>query len=329
MTRNVLVTGGAGYVGSHVCKALNERGFVPITFDNLSTGHRNFVKWGPLFEGDLLHPEQINEVFKLFDIDTVMHFAAKASVNESIQNPMFYYRENIQGSLNLLEAFLLNGGRNFIFSSSCATYGLSNGQPIDENHLQLPITPYGFSKLAIEKLLKDLETIHKFNYAILRYFNAAGSDKELEIGESHENETHVIPLLISSLIDKKPFRIFGHDYSTIDGTAIRDYVHTTDLAIAHVRALELISKNNTNLTCNLGGGIGTSVLELVHEMRKIRGDLLIEYWGRREGDPDSLVASNKLSRDVLGMTYSNSSIRNILETAYSWSCKTLMIDKNS
>lgn len=318
MNKNVLVTGGAGYIGSHVCKALSQNGYVPITFDNFSTGHRDFVKWGPLFEGDLLNQTQVEQVFSEYQINSVMHFAAKAYVNESVMNPLKYYRENIQGSMNLLDTFLANNGRYFVFSSSCATYGNIGNSPINEDSIQNPINPYGFTKLAIEKLIIDLEKIHEFKFAILRYFNAAGADANLDLGEIHSIETHVVPLLINAALKGETFRIFGNDYDTPDGTAIRDYVHVSDLAIAHVKSLKRVTEGNLNLICNLGTGKGVSILELSEHMKSFVKDLTVKLETRRAGDPGVLVSSNKLSIELLDISYSNSEISNILRTAYDW-----------
>jgi UDP-glucose-4-epimerase GalE len=318
MSRNVLVTGGAGYIGSHTCKVLRENNFIPVTFDNLSTGHREFVKWGPFFEGDLLNKEDIQNVFNQYKIDFVMHFAAKAYVNESVINPILYYRENIQGSINLLEIFVEKKAKAFVFSSSCATYGTPNISLINENTPQEPINPYGFTKLAIEKLLSDLEKLHDFNYTILRYFNAAGSDSDLEIGENHKDERHVIPLLIQAAMAKGEFKIFGGSYETPDGTTVRDYVHVTDIAYAHLRALQVMIERDVNIVCNLGSGIGTSVLELVNLVKDWRPDFNVRFEGRRQGDPPSLVAANKLSQEILGIDYSKSDIKSILMSAIKW-----------
>jgi UDP-glucose-4-epimerase GalE len=318
MANNVLVTGGAGYIGSHACKTLRENGFVPIAFDNLSSGHREFVKWGPFFKGDLLNQNQIEEVFEKYEIDSVMHFAAKAYVNESVLDPIKYYRENIQGSVNLLEVFVQKKARAFVFSSSCATYGNPNISSIDEKVLQLPINPYGFTKLAIEKLIIDLSKLYNFNYAILRYFNAAGADKDLGIGEKHYNETHVIPLLIKAALQDQTFKVYGNDYETLDGTAVRDYVHVTDIAIAHLRALEVILNYKKNIICNLGTGTGVSVLELINHVKNWNQDLKIEFENRRNGDPSRLVANNELSKEVLKLKYDNSNLELIISSAISW-----------
>ena len=318
MLRNVLVTGGAGYVGSHACKALHENGFVPITFDNLSTGHLEFVKWGPFFKGDLLNSLDIKEVFERYNIESVMHFAAKAYVNESVENPIKYYRENIQASVNLLEIFIEKKAKAFVFSSSCATYGNPDATFISESTLQNPINPYGFTKLAIEKLIIDLSKLHDFKFSILRYFNAAGADVDLEIGERHLNETHVIPLLIKAALTNGTFKIFGQDHGTPDGSAIRDYVHVTDIGIAHSRALEVMLQEKVNITCNLGTGNGISVIELVNKVRDWNDQFQTQFVNRRTGDPSYLVAQNELSKNLLKMEYQNSDINSIIQSAINW-----------
>lgn len=323
MNKNILVTGGAGYVGSHVCKTLHENGFVPITFDNLSTGHLEFVKWGPIFKGDLLNPSDIKEVFDRYNIESVMHLAAKAYVNESMENPIKYYRENIQASVNLLEIFIEKKGKAFVFSSSCATYGNPDLTFISESTLQDPINPYGFTKLATERLIIDLSKLHSFNYSILRYFNAAGADMDLEIGERHSDETHVIPSLINAALTKGTFKIFGENHATPDGTAIRDYIHVTDIAIAHSRALDALLEQKQNIVCNLGTSKGVSVIELVELIKNWRSNFKIQFEERRKGDPSYLVAANTLSKNLLRMEYNNSDINSIVNSAIKWHEKDL------
>ncbi len=318
MARYVLVTGGAGYIGSHACKVLYENEYLPVVFDNLSTGHLDFVKWGPFFRGDLLNQLDLKEVFRQYEFSAVMHFAAKAYVSESVNNPIKYYRENVQGSINLLEEFVAHKVKNFIFSSSCATYGNPKNNLINEDTRQEPINPYGFTKLAIEKLIFDLGKLHNFNFTILRYFNAAGADRDLEIGERHADETHVIPLLIRAATSAGTFKIFGQDFDTPDGTAVRDYVHVSDIAFAHLRALEVMSEENRNIVCNLGTGSGVSVLELVEQLRKYKKNFRVQNVERRPGDPGVLVAENKMSKDTLQVDYKNSNLESILRSAISW-----------
>jgi len=325
--RNVLVTGGAGYVGSHICKILKDKGYTPVVFDNLSTGHKEFVKWGPLFVGNILSLSDLESAFEKFSISSVIHCAAKAYVSESVSDPIKYYRENINGSINLLETFIKYRGSNFIFSSSCAVYGNTTNIRIKENHETNPINPYGFTKLAIEKLIIDLKNIHEFNFAILRYFNAAGAEPESNIGELHEPETHVIPLMINSLKTQNVFKIFGNDYSTYDGTAIRDFVHVSDLAIAHINSLEFIARSKLDILCNIGSGDEISVLDLVLQMQKLDPGFQYVFEKRRIGDPEYLVANNEISKLKLKMEYKNSNILNILKTAQQWS-KNITINLN-
>ena len=325
--RNVLVTGGAGYVGSHVCKILKDKGYTPVVFDNLSTGHKEFVKWGPLYVGDILSVNHLESAFREFSISSVIHCAAKAYVSESVSDPIKYYRENITGSTNVLETFIKHGGNYFVFSSSCAVYGNTTNIRIKEDHQTIPINPYGFTKLAIEKLILDLKNIHKFNYAILRYFNAAGAEPLNNIGELHEPETHLIPLMMQSLKTQEIFKIFGNDYSTHDGTAIRDFVHVSDIALAHTNSLELLASSKQDVLCNIGSGEEISVLDLVLQMQKLDPKFQYVFEKRRTGDPEYLVANNEFSRTILKMDYTNSNISNILKTAQQWS-KNISIDSN-
>ena len=318
MSKHVLVTGGAGYIGANVCQLLHKQGFIPVVFDDLSTGHQEFVKWGPLIVGDLKNSEQISSVFQAFEIDTVFHFAAKAYVSESVINPTLYYLENILGSTILLDLFVKSGGKNFIFSSSCATYGNPMAQFIDEKCPQTPINPYGFTKLAVERLLHDLKRNHLFNFAILRYFNAAGTNLETGVGEIHNPETHLIPSMILASLRGQPFSVFGSDFSTDDGTAVRDYIHVSDLALAHLRALEFITTKKSDLICNLGTGKGTSILELVHSLKGLDAGFTFDFAPRRDGDPDKLVAANQLSKDILGLNYESSNIDNIISSSIAW-----------
>ena len=305
-------------MGSQTCKLLFENGYIPVTFDNLSTGHSENVKWGPLEVGDLTVKSDIERLFDRYKFKSVFHFAAKAYVGESVSNPLSYFTNNITGSTNLIEEFLKRGGENFVFSSSCATYGEPHVDFISENLEQNPINPYGFTKLATEKLILALAKNVDFNFAILRYFNAAGADLSCEIGEWHNPETHVIPLLIHSLRSKKPFRIFGNDFETFDGTAIRDYVHVVDLANAHLAALRNIIENSRNLIVNVGTGIGTSIQELVEIGREFDADFQILLDERRPGDPARLIADISLIKQELKWEPKHSSSRNILETAIKW-----------
>lgn len=312
------MTGGAGYVGSQTCKLLFENGFVPVTFDNLSTGHKESVKWGPLEIGDLRAKKDLERLFDKYEFRSVFHFAAKAYVAESVVDPLSYFSNNITGSINLIEEFLRRGGENFVFSSSCATYGEPFVDSISEKQEQNPINPYGFTKLAIEKLLIALSVNLKFNYAILRYFNAVGADLSGEIGEWHDPETHVIPLLIESFRNSQPFTIFGSDFGTLDGTAVRDYIHVIDLADAHLAALRNISEYSRNLILNVGTGVGTSIQELVDVVVELDPDFQVVFEARRPGDPARLVADISLIEKELKWKPKHSTTRSIFETAIKW-----------
>ena len=269
--RSVLVTGGAGYIGSHACKALARAGYLPIVYDNLSYGHEWAVKWGPFQRGDILDRTRLDEVLAKYRPDAVMHFAAFAYVGESVTDPGKYYRNNVAGSLALLEAMRDFGIPRIVFSSSCATYGLPDRFPISEDAPQRPINPYGASKLMVERMLADFESAHGLVWTALRYFNAAGADADCEIGEEHDPETHLIPLVLDAASGRRPHvTIFGTDYDTPDGTCIRDYIHVTDLAEAHVLALQA-SEGGTSAAYNLGNGRGFSVREVINSVERVTG----------------------------------------------------------
>ena len=316
----ILVCGGAGYIGSHVCKELSKLGFSPIVFDNLSTGHREFIKWGPFIEGDLLDEKAIDDAINLHKPIAVMHFAAKALVSESVKDPHLYYSNNVVGSINLLKAMRKNGVNKFIFSSTCATYGIPTSVPLTEDHPKNPISAYGTSKLMIEQILADYQKSYNINSVSLRYFNAAGADLELDIGENHAVETHLIPNVIDFALGlKKDLFVYGHDFDTFDGTAIRDYVHVLDIAKAHIKALEYILKSSKSLSINLGSGKGFSVIEIIKFIESIsKKDLKYKKAEKRFGDPAKLVASNKFAKDVLGWELYHSDIETIITSAYNW-----------
>ena len=318
--RTVLVTGGAGYVGSHCCKAFAQAGWSVVVFDNLSRGWRASVKWGPLVEGDIADAAALSAALNRYRPDLVAHFAAYAYVGESIERPELYYRNNSFGTLVLLEEMLKAGIDKLIFSSSCATYGIPMRSPIDEDHPQSPINPYGWSKLISERMISDLSAARGLNAVMLRYFNAAGCDAEGEIGEWHEPETHAIPLAIeAALRQDRTFRVNGADFDTRDGTAVRDYVHVADLARAHVLAGSKLLGERGIHVYNLGTGIGTTVKEMVDAVGRISGSrLAVDYGPRRPGDPPALVAAaGKAARD-LGWAPEQSGIDRIVETALSW-----------
>ncbi len=318
--RTVLVTGGAGYIGSHCCKAFAEAGWSVVTYDNLSRGWRDAVKWGPLVEGDIADAETVAATLRQYRPDVVAHFAAYAYVGESVEFPELYYRNNTFGTLVLIEEMLKAGVNRLIFSSTCASYGIPTRTPIDESHPQWPINPYGWSKFMIERMVEDFARARGLNAVMLRYFNAAGCDPDGEIGERHEPETHVVPLAIEAAIRPgRTFTINGTDFDTRDGTAIRDYIHVSDLAQAHVLGGEKLLRDEGVHVYNLGTGNGTTVRELVDAVGRISGrSLALAYGPRRAGDPPALVAAADKAERELGWVPRYSSIDRIIETALAW-----------
>ncbi len=316
----VLVTGGAGYVGSHCCKAFANAGWDVVVYDNLSRGWRDFVRWGPLVEADTLDPDALRVAMREHRPDAVAHFAALAYVGESVTSPELYYRTNAQGALNVLAAMRDAGVGQFVFSSTCATYGEPTQIPIDETHAQAPINPYGWSKLFVEKMLSDFDRAYGLRYIALRYFNAAGADPDGEIGERHEPETHLIPLILSAAMNPEaPVTVFGNDFNTRDGTAIRDYIHVLDLANAHCLALERLAKGGASDVFNLGSETGASVLEIAAAAESATGRAIARRIGpRRAGDPPMLVASAKKARQTLGWRPQHSTVEEIISTAWAW-----------
>ncbi|NNJ84892.1 MAG: UDP-glucose 4-epimerase GalE, partial [Gammaproteobacteria bacterium] len=302
MNTNILVTGGAGYVGSHACKALARAGFIPVTYDNMSRGHPQAVRWGPLEVGDIADCARLDEVIRRYRPTAVMHFAAYAYVGESVEEPGRYYRNNVAGTLTLLEALRDHGIGAFIFSSTCAIYGMPERVPIDEKHPQQPINPYGASKLMVERILSDFGSAHGIRAIALRYFNAAGADPDGEIGEAHDPETHLIPLLLQAALGQRPtVTVFGDDYDTPDGTCIRDYIHVADLAQAHVLALRALEQGAAGAAYNLGNGQGFSVREVIEHANRVTGHTIpIETGPRRAGDPPRLVGDATRIRKELG-----------------------------
>ena len=272
MTKYVLVTGGAGYIGSHACKALAESGYTPVAFDNLVYGHKWAVRWGPFVQGDLTDDQALSQVFKQYSPLAVIHFAAYAYVGESVTFPSRYYRNNVVGTIALLEAMRRGGCDKIIFSSSCSTYGMPGQMPIVETEPQSPINPYGRCKLIVEMILKDFDNAYGIKHFALRYFNAAGADSSSEIGELHVPETHLIPLAIQAALGQRPYlEVFGTDYPTPDGTALRDYIHVSDLAEAHVRAMEKLLSGSESASLNLGTGTGHSVRKVINVIEKVSG----------------------------------------------------------
>jgi UDP-glucose-4-epimerase GalE len=314
------VTGGAGYIGSHACKALALAGFQPVAYDSLVNGHREAVRWGPLVEADLADTDRLSDTLKRFEIAAVLHFAAFAYVGESVTRPELYFRNNVANSLNLLECMRAQGVRGIVFSSTCATYGVPEAVPIPESAPQRPVNPYGESKLMVERMLHWFGTAHGMTHATLRYFNAAGADPEGLIGEDHRPETHLIPLILEvALGERAQVEIFGTDYETPDGTAVRDFIHVEDLAAAHVRALELLLKGGLSITVNLGTGRGHSVREVIAAAERITGRrIAYREAPRRPGDPPALVADPSRARELLGWQPRLSDLDTIVETAWAW-----------
>lgn len=323
MSDAVLVTGGAGYIGSHTCKVLARSGYTPVTYDNLVYGHARAVKWGPFVQGDLADKQLLRRTIEDHNIRSVIHFAAYAYVGESMQQPEKYFRNNVINTLSLLETMHEKEVRHIVFSSTCATYGVPESVPIDESHLQRPVNPYGESKLFIEKALHWYGLAHGLKFAALRYFNAAGADPDAEIGEEHDPETHLIPLILQSILGQRPYvEIFGTDYDTPDGTAIRDYIHVMDLAEAHVRALQSLQRDKQNLVLNLGTGTGHSVREVIAAAEKNTG-LTVPFREapRRAGDPPALVADARRAKQELGWEACCSDLDNLVRTAWIWANK--------
>jgi UDP-glucose-4-epimerase GalE len=315
----VLVTGGAGYVGSHCARILEQAGHETWSYDNLSEGHRKAVPNGRLIEGDLLDRPKLESVMKEKGIDAVMHFAARAYVGESVTEPARFYLNNVVGTINLMEAMRAVGINRIVFSSSCATYGVPGEMPIHESQKQEPINPYGYTKLIVEHALADYSRAYGWGYAALRYFNAAGAADDGSLGEDHDPETHLIPIILQVAQGKrKHVEIFGNDYPTPDGTCIRDYIHVDDLGSAHLAALEKLC-DGTELKLNLGTGHGVSVQEAIDCCREVTGrEIAAKVAPRRAGDPPELVADASLARKELGWEPKHKTIRPIVESAWRW-----------
>jgi len=323
MAEKVLVTGGAGYIGSHACKALARAGFEPVVFDNLSTGWKGAVRWGPLVEGDLMDRASIDTALAEHRPAAVMHFAALSLVGESMRDPGRYWRVNVGGALNLLEACAAAGVRNFVFSSTCATYGDQDGVLLTEETPQRPINAYGGSKLAIEQMLQDFGKSAGISHVIFRYFNVAGADPDGETGEQHVPETHLIPLMLDAVAGKRPaLTVFGTDYPTQDGTCVRDYVHVTDLAEAHVLGLRRLLDGKGNGIFCLGTGRGFSVREVIEASRAVTNrEVPVEIGGRRAGDAAALVSSSTHAIEELGWEPQHSTLRQMIGDAWAWAQK--------
>ncbi|MBF2098742.1 MAG: UDP-glucose 4-epimerase GalE [Gloeomargaritaceae cyanobacterium C42_A2020_066] len=316
----ILVTGGAGYIGSHTAKLLAQAGHEPVVYDNLSTGYAWAVRWGPLVEGDLQDHNRLRQTLIDYAIDAVIHFAASAYVGESMHNPRLYFHNNTGGTLSLLGAMLEAEVESIVFSSTCATYGHPQVVPIAETHPQVPINPYGESKRCVERILDWYGQAYGLRWAALRYFNAAGADPEGELGEAHDPETHLIPLVIQAALGQRPqVDIYGTDYPTPDGTAIRDYIHVLDLAQAHGQALDWLHTQGKALVLNLGTGQGHSVREVVEMVEQVGGrPVPVREADRRAGDPPLLVADARQAQAILGWTPRYSDLKTIAETAWAW-----------
>jgi UDP-glucose-4-epimerase GalE len=320
MAQAILVTGGAGYVGSHACKALAAAGFIPVTYDNLSRSRREAVRWGPLVAADLHDSERLAGAMQVHKPVAVMHFAAFAYVGESVGDPELYYRNNVGGTLALLSAMREAGIGRLVFSSTCATYGNPESVPIGETAPQRPVNPYGDTKLAIERVLHWYGGAYALRSVALRYFNAAGADLDGEIGENHDPETHLIPLVVRAALGQAgPIDIFGTDYPTPDGTAVRDYIHVADLADAHVRALRYLEADGDSAAFNLGTGRGHSVREVIAAVESASGRSVPQREvARRSGDPPELVADPALAAVTLGWRPQHSDLPTIVGSALRW-----------
>jgi UDP-arabinose 4-epimerase len=326
---NILVTGAAGYIGSHACKALAAKGYVPIAYDNLSRGNRWAIKWGPFENGDIADPQRMQTVLEKYRPLAVMHFAAHAYVGESVQQPLLYYQNNFAGTASLLKAVINHGTIPVVFSSSCATYGVPDKIPVSEEHPQRPINPYWASKLFVERMLQDLHLAHGLPWIALRYFNAAGSDPDGEIGEAHNPETHLIPLVLEAARSGTAVKVFGADYDTLDGTCIRDYVHVSDIAYAHVLALDHLLKGGESLALNLANARGYSVREVITAAEQICAKPVgIDIAPRRPGDPARLIGDALLARTKLGWQPRRSDLKTQITDAWNWMIKSERI-KNS
>ena len=317
---NILVVGGGGYIGSHMCKYLSKNGYLPIVLDNLSRGHEKAVKWGPLIEGSISDRNILKRVFSEHRIDAVMHYAAYSYVGESVTDPSMYYQNNLADTICLLSEMLEAEVKKIVFSSSCAVYGEPEEIPITENHPQNPVNPYGRTKYMVEQVLNDFKYAYGVEFVSLRYFNAAGADPEGELGEDHNPETHLIPLAIQAALGKREeIRIYGNDYPTHDGTCIRDFIHVEDLAESHLLALNRLLNGKGGGTYNLGNGQGYSVREVIDITRRITGkpirDRVVD---RRDGDPAVLVGSSDKAKNELGWNPRVPDLESIVETAWHW-----------
>jgi UDP-glucose-4-epimerase GalE len=316
----ILVSGGAGYIGAHTCKELKRNNFYPVVLDNLSTGHRSFVKWGPLVECDIRDSATVEKAIRDTEAQAVLHFAGHSYVGESVQNPFKYYDNNITGTLSLLSAMVRTGCKHIVFSSTCAIYGEPATIPILEDTPPKPINPYGASKHMVERILADFKTAYGLESTCLRYFNACGADLDGELGEDRTPETHLIPRAMLSILGRiQNFELFGSDYPTPDGTAIRDYIHVTDIARVHVQAVQHLLDGNEGVSVNLGTGLGYSVREIMNAIAKETGVHPSAIRSpRRQGDPPILIADIARARQILGYDPQHSDLSTIVRSAWAW-----------
>jgi len=320
--KHVLVTGGAGYIGSHTAKALANSGFIPVTYDSLVYGHRWAVRWGPFVKGDIGNKAKLLETIRRYEISAVIHFAAFAYVGESMKRPELYFDNNVTKSLVLLDAVAEAGVHHVVFSSSCAIYGAPARMPITEDTLQLPVNPYGETKLIVERALRWYGVAHDISWTALRYFNAAGADLDGELGEVHSPETHLIPLVLDSALGRRTVEVYGDDYPTPDGTCVRDYIHVSDLAEAHVRALDYLMKGGMSIALNLGTGDGHSVRQVIDVVEQVTSRKVPHRVApRRAGDPAVLVADPSLAGKVLAWHPQHSRLESIVGSAWKWHSK--------
>jgi UDP-glucose 4-epimerase len=318
--KHVLVTGGAGFIGSHACKLLAQHGYVPVTFDSLVTGWASAVKFGPFVQGDLLDRAALDTAFAKYEPVAVMHFAALSQVGEATREPGRYWRNNVLGSLNLVEAMVAAGCKHMVFSSTCATYGDQDGVVLDEQSAQMPLNAYGASKRAVEEILRDFGVSHALETVIFRYFNVAGADVEAEVGEWHQPETHLIPVMIEAAAGKRDaLTIYGMDYPTPDGTCVRDYVHVMDLVDAHIKGLEWLLEGKGSRVFNLGTGTGFSVKEVIAECNAYTGhDVPHSFGPRRSGDAAALVSGSRRAAEELGWSPERSTLQHMIADAWRW-----------
>lgn len=320
--KNILVIGGGGYIGSHTCLDLSRKGFVPVVYDNLSNGHAEFVKWGPLEQGDIRDRARLDEVFQKYRPEAVIHFAGLIEVGQSVTDPLSFFDNNVAGSIAVFQAADAAGCRNVVFSSTCATYGVPLETPISETHPQNPINPYGRSKLIVEDILRELCAYSGFSAVMLRYFNAAGAASEEGIGEWHDPETHALPLAIDAALGRRErFSIYGQDYDTRDGTCVRDFVHVMDLADAHTKAVQYLLSGGESTAINIGTGTGTTVKELLDAVQAVsRRSFRIDKSPRRPGDSPALIADNSKAAQVLDWKPTRD-LTDIVSSAWEWHSK--------